>query len=245
MEITHNIILKMKNGVIPDLKVLIVFAVLSALFLSCRENSANTESGNEFEEKSVELPADKAEGNASGLTDKSYEQTAANNKEEADVLPEESYLQSDEKVNANSKLPSENLNKTVNKKPVHLTKQDFLVKVMDYEKNPDKWIFKGELPCLIDFYADWCAPCRITAPILDELAESYAGKINIYKIDIEREKELSRIFGIQSIPAFLYCPMEGMPSISSGIARTAEETKQLFISHIESILLDKGDTEQL
>lgn len=235
----------MKNSLIPDLKVLIVFAVLSALFLSCKENSANAESRSELSENSPELPADKAKENTNGLIDNSYEQSATNKKEKTDVLAEESYMQSDEKANENIDLPAENIIKTVNKKPVHLTKKDFLNKVMDYEKNPDKWIFKGDLPCIIDFYADWCAPCRITAPILDELAESYAGRINIYKIDIEREKELSRVFGIQSIPAFLYCPLEGMPSISSGIARSAEETKQLFINQIESILLNKDDTSEL
>lgn len=134
-----------------------------------------------------------------------------------------------------------NTNKDVvtklNTKPIKITKQDFLNKVMDYEKNPEKWIYKGELPCLIDFYADWCAPCRITAPILEELAKEYAGKITIYKVDIQREKELAQVFGITGIPAFLYCPLEGNPSITSGIARTVEETKQLFKNQIESILL--------
>ncbi len=138
-----------------------------------------------------------------------------------------------EPVNTNSNLPA-----IINTKPVKITKQDFLDKVMDYEKNPEKWVFKGELPCLIDFYADWCAPCRITAPILEELAEEYAGKIIIYKVDIQREQELAQVFGITGIPAFLYCPLEGNPSISSGIARTVEETRQLFINHIESLLLN-------
>ena len=134
--------------------------------------------------------------------------------------------------------PSSDVISKLNTKPIHITKQDFLDKVMDYEKNPEKWIFKGELPCLIDFYADWCAPCRITEPILEELAEEYAGKINIYKVDIQREQELAQVFGITGIPAFLYCPLEGNPSISSGIARTVEETRQLFVSQIESLLLD-------
>ena len=148
--------------------------------------------------------------------------------------------QSDKQVA--SKAEPVNTNKDVttklNTKPVKITKQDFLDKVMDYEKNPEEWIYKGELPCLIDFYADWCAPCRITAPILEELAAEYAGEITIYKVDIQREKELAQVFGITGIPAFLYCPLEGNPSISSGIARTVEETKQLFKNQIESILLD-------
>ena len=142
-------------------------------------------------------------------------------------------ISKNEPANTNNDVPAK-----LNTKPIHLTKQDFLDKVMDYEKNPEKWIFKGELPCLIDFYADWCAPCRITAPILEDLAEEYAGEINIYKIDIQREQELAQVFGITGIPAFLYCPLEGNPSISSGIARTVEETRQLFVNQIESLLLN-------
>lgn len=124
-------------------------------------------------------------------------------------------------------------------KPVHITKADFLDKIMDYEKNATAWIYKGSLPCLIDFYADWCAPCRQTAPILDELAQEYSGKIIIYKIDVQREKELASVFGIQSIPAFLFCPLQGNPSMLAGIAQTREETKKMFIQQIESLLLNK------
>jgi thioredoxin len=118
-----------------------------------------------------------------------------------------------------------------------LTKADFLAKVMNYEENPQEWKYLGDKPCLIDFYADWCAPCRTTSPILEELAKEYAGKINIYKIDTQKEQELAMVFGIQSIPAFLYCPMEGKPTMSSGIARTAEETKQMFRDQIDNLLL--------
>ena len=84
-------------------------------------------------------------------------------------------------------------------KPEHLTKDTFLTKVFDYEKNTD-WKFTGELPCLIDFYADWCGPCKMVAPILEELAEEYKGKINIYKVDTEDQQELAGVFGIRSIP---------------------------------------------
>ena len=118
-----------------------------------------------------------------------------------------------------------------------LTKQEFLNQVMDYEKNPEVWNYKGKLPCIIDFYADWCRPCRITAPILDELAVEYAGKINIYKIDTMQEKELAASFGIQGLPTFLFCPMEGNPQMTSGIANTPEATKLMFKQYIESILL--------
>jgi thioredoxin len=121
--------------------------------------------------------------------------------------------------------------------PVHITKDDFLKKIMDYEKNTADWIYKGSLPCLIDFYADWCAPCRQTAPILDELAHEYSGKIIIYKVDVQKEKELASVFGIQSIPAFLFCPMQGNPSMSAGIAGSRDETKKMFIQQIENFLL--------
>jgi thioredoxin len=118
-----------------------------------------------------------------------------------------------------------------------LTKEDFLTKVMNYEKNPSEWVYEGNKPCLIDFYADWCAPCRITSPILEELAKEYGSKIDIYKIDTEKERELAAVFGIQSIPSFLFVPMEGKPTMSSGIARTPEETKQMFRDQIDQILL--------
>jgi thioredoxin len=121
--------------------------------------------------------------------------------------------------------------------PVYLTKAGFLEKVMDFEKNPNTWVYKGELPCLIDFYADWCAPCRQTAPILDELAREYSGKIVIYKIDVQKEKELASLFEVRSIPAFLFCPLKGSPSMSAGIAGSREETKKMFIQQIENYLL--------
>ncbi|MBL7112656.1 MAG: thiol reductase thioredoxin [Bacteroidales bacterium] len=122
---------------------------------------------------------------------------------------------------------------------VHLTKEDFLKKVMDYEKNTEKWVFEGDKPCLIDFYADWCAPCRMTAPILEELAKEYGDQINIYKIDTQTEQELAMIFGIQSIPTFLFCPMEGRPVMSSGIAQSVDQTKVMFKKQIDEILLGK------
>jgi len=124
--------------------------------------------------------------------------------------------------------------------PVHITRADFLEKIMDYEKNTTEWNYKGSLPCLIDFYADWCAPCRQTAPILDELAREYSGKIVIYKVDVQKERELASVFGIQSIPAFLFCPATGNPTMSSGIAGSREETKKMFIQQIESILISQA-----
>lgn len=235
----------MKNSLIPHQRIVLAAAVISALLISCKDKSVHDDTKDEITGRSYEQDSYESEVSTNSFSDNSHNTSEDIADETSVVMKEKSDNQSAEKVNADIDNKAATENKKINRKPVHLTKQDFLDKVMDYEKNPDKWVFKGDLPCLIDFYADWCAPCRITAPILDELAESYAGKINIYKIDIEREKELSSVFGIQSIPAFLYCPVEGRPSISSGIARTAEETRQLFISQIESLLLDSGNTSEM
>ena len=119
----------------------------------------------------------------------------------------------------------------------HITKADFLQTVMDYEKNPTQWVYLGDKPCIIDFYADWCRPCKIAAPILEELATIYEGKINVFKVNTEQERELAAAFGIRSIPTFLYCPKAGNPQMSAGIAQSAEETKALFVKIIEEFLL--------
>jgi thioredoxin len=122
-------------------------------------------------------------------------------------------------------------------KPVHLTKADFLEKVMNYEKNQTEWVYEGDKPALIDFYADWCGPCRQAAPILEELAKEYEGQIYIYKVDTEKEQELAAVFGIRSIPAFLFVPQSGKPTMSNGIAQSPEETKAMFKQLIEELLL--------
>ncbi len=97
----------------------------------------------------------------------------------------------------------------------HLTKQTFLEKVFNYEQNKD-WKFEGKKPCLIDFYANWCQPCKIVAPILEELSKEYDGKIDIYKINTEEQQELSAAFGIRSIPSLLFCPVGGQPQMAQG-----------------------------
>ncbi len=129
------------------------------------------------------------------------------------------------------------LNSGVEGGTVKLTKAKFLAEVWDYEKSPKEWKFKGAKPAMIDFYADWCAPCRTAAPILEEVSKEYAGKVTIYKIDTEVERELASVFGISGIPAFLYIPVKGKPSMTSGIGRTKEDTKKMFQENIEKILL--------
>jgi thioredoxin len=102
-----------------------------------------------------------------------------------------------------------------NKMTEMLTKADFLTKVFDYENNKE-WNYQGDVPALIDFYADWCQPCKMVAPILEELGEEFAGKIKIYKVDTEAEQELSSIFGIKSIPSLLFIPKDGKPQMAQG-----------------------------
>jgi thioredoxin len=108
----------------------------------------------------------------------------------------------------------------------HLTKETFKKKVFNYEENKD-WKFEGDLPCLIDFYADWCSPCKAVAPVLEELAEEYNGKINIYKVNTEEQQELAAAFGIRSIPSLLFCPKEGQPQMAMG-ALPKESFKSAF-----------------
>jgi thioredoxin 1 len=117
-----------------------------------------------------------------------------------------------------------------------INKAEFLQKIWNYEKSSQKWVFLGERPAIIDFYADWCGPCRIASPILEEISHEFAGKIDVYKIDTQKEQELAAVFGVRGIPAFLYIPKNGLPKMTAGIARSKEDTKQMFIDNINNIL---------
>ena len=113
----------------------------------------------------------------------------------------------------------------------HLTKETFLSKVFNYESGQE-WKFAGELPAIIDFYADWCGPCKMVAPVLEGLSKEYAGKINIYKVDTEKEQELASVFGIRSIPSILFIPKEGKPQMSMGAL-----PKEAFVEAINTVLM--------
>lgn len=143
--------------------------------------------------------------------------------------------------NNNSKTDIKKLNaeiKTKNSNTMeHLTKATFQEKVFNYEVNKE-WKYEGDLPCLIDFYADWCGPCKMVAPVLEELAKEYEGKIHIYKIDTEAEQELAAAFGIRSIPSLLFCPKEGQPQMAMGALPKATMEKA-----IKEILLAENEVE--
>ncbi len=111
-----------------------------------------------------------------------------------------------------------------------LTTQDFKEKVFNYEQNKE-WKYLGDKPCIIDFYADWCAPCKMVAPILEELSKEYDGKVDIYKVDTEAEQELAMVFGIRSIPSLLFIPKEGQPQMAMGAL-----PKETFIKAIDEVL---------
>jgi len=112
----------------------------------------------------------------------------------------------------------------------HLTKESFLNKVFNYEKNKD-WKFEGQKPCIIDFYADWCGPCKMVAPVLEELSKDFEGKLDVYKVNTEEEQELASAFGIRSIPSFLFVPAEGQPQMAMGAL-----PKETFIKAIKDVL---------
>lgn len=103
-----------------------------------------------------------------------------------------------------------------NGKVIHIGKTEFVEKIYDYEKNPDKWIYNGNKPAIIDFYADWCGPCRMLSPTLESLAQKYKDKIIIYKVNTDKERELAAAFGITSLPTLLFIPMDKMPQVAQG-----------------------------
>lgn len=116
----------------------------------------------------------------------------------------------------------------------YLSTEDFKKKIMNYDEHPQEWVFEGNRPAIIDFYATWCGPCKMTAPIIERLARKYKGQIDFYKVDIDQERELAQIFGIRSIPTFLFIPMKGQPTAQMGAMQLAD-----FEEIIEYELLGK------
>ena len=114
----------------------------------------------------------------------------------------------------------------------YLTTAEFKKKIMDYEKHPQEWVFEGDRPVIIDFYATWCRPCKMTAPVVEELAKEYQGKIVFYKVDVDKEQELAATFGIQSIPTFLFIPAKGNRTAQMGAMQKAD-----FEKIIKSVIL--------
>jgi len=112
----------------------------------------------------------------------------------------------------------------------NLTKETFLNKVFNFEENKE-WKFEGTKPCVIDFYADWCGPCKMVSPILDELSEEYKDKLDVYKINTENEIELASAFGIRSIPSILFVPMDGQPQMAQGAL-----PKETFVKAFDEVL---------
>jgi thioredoxin len=170
--------------------------------------------------------------------EQSAQQNSPEQKEQAESTPKAQPVPAEQPVidgGGNQENPTGEGEKSDDKgsaKPVHLDKQMFLNKVFNYEANPKKWVFEGNRPCIIDFYADWCGPCKRVAPIMDELAKKYKGKIDIYKIDTDEQKELASVFGIRSIPSIMYCPAEGKPYMYKG-AFPKSKYLELINKHFE------------
>ena len=114
----------------------------------------------------------------------------------------------------------------------HLTSESFKEKVFNYETHKE-WKFEGKTPAIIDFYADWCGPCKVVAPILEELKDEYGDKLDIYKVNTEEQRELSSVFGIQSIPSLLFIPKDGPPQMAMGAL--PKETFKQAISEVLSV----------
>ena len=110
---------------------------------------------------------------------------------------------------------------------INLTKEDFLTKVYNYEENSTEWKFLGDKPILIDFYASWCGPCKMMSPIIDEMAEDYAGKVDVYKVNVDEEEELASVFGIRSIPTLVFASKDQAPQSSLG-AMSRSALKELI-----------------
>ncbi|MCF8369603.1 MAG: thioredoxin fold domain-containing protein [Bacteroidales bacterium] len=130
-------------------------------------------------------------------------------------------------------------NNPLDLKPIYLTTASFKEQVWDYEANPEAWVYKGDLPCIVDFYADWCKPCKMVAPIMDDLADYYKDKLIIYKVNTDEQKELATVFQVRSIPAILFAPMEGKPAMQPGAL-----SKEEYIKIIDEFIFKTKENEK-
>jgi thioredoxin len=152
---------------------------------------------------------------------------SCNNKPTAEMV-----VDPDAKASVEPQQSKTKPDKKATTKTIKMTKEDFQTKVFNYEEDDSEWKYLGDKPAIIDFYADWCGPCRRIAPILEELAAEYEGEIYIYKVDVDKEKELASVFGIRSVPCILFIPMEGGPQIAQGAL-----PKDVFKEAIKEVLL--------
>ncbi len=127
-----------------------------------------------------------------------------------------------------------------NKSTINLTTEQFLKKVADFKENPTEWVYLGDKPAIIDFWADWCLPCKRLGPVLESLAKEYEGEIYIYKVNTDKEREVAAAFGIRAIPSLLFIPVDAQPQMAQG-ALPKEELKR----YIETILLKKTIEEEI
>lgn len=134
--------------------------------------------------------------------------------------------QSSAKVNANAEAKSREVSKEG--EVISLTTDDFIGRIADFRSSPDKFQFKGTRPAVVDFYATWCGPCKQMAVIFDKSAAKFAGKVDFYRVDIDKESELANFMGIQSIPTILYIPTNGDPQINIGLVEEQEFNSKIM-----------------
>jgi thioredoxin len=139
----------------------------------------------------------------------------------------------------NEKKTTESAVNEVGGNVIYLNEDSFRKLVWNYDNNPEDWVYEGDLPAVIDFYADWCGPCKRVAPIMDKLAKDYNGKVIIYKVDTDANRELSTVFGIRSIPSVLFIPKDGKPAMQPG-AMQEQQYKQI----IEEFVLGNKKIEE-
>jgi thioredoxin len=132
---------------------------------------------------------------------------------------------------AGNKSEAKSANQQNEQTVIHIDKSQFLKEVYNYELNSNVVIYRGKKPCIVDFYADWCGPCRKLSPILEELAEEYKGKIIVYKVNSDKERQLAGDLGIQALPTLMFFPMKGKPSATTGYM-PKEELKKIIDSQL-------------